>query len=171
MYLMVANTVTETFTWFEKEIRELREDPRINLIVHCSVSAANSKVPSIAPGPEDSDLSGTSTVAPTPRRSLQLTEKLEISPTTSGSSAPRDPEKGGAWLSTSPSLCMLELQLGRPKVTAIVKRAVAEVGVDDRVAVGVCGPASLHHDTRDAVAACITAEGPSVTMHSETFGW
>lgn len=45
------------------------------------------------------------------------------------------------------------------------------VGVDDRVAVGACGPAGLLHDTRDAVAACVVAEGPSITMHSETFGW
>lgn len=86
----------------------------------------------------------------------------------------RDPEKGasGPWVaSTSPSLYSLDIQLGRPSVPNLVRRAVNEVRVDGSVAVGVCGPASLLHVTRDAVAECIAKDGPSVTMHSETFGW
>lgn len=169
MCSIVANTSAETLTWFEKEIRELREDPRINLFVHCSVSAANSTVPSLcSSSPEDSDISVNRSVAPTPPRSLQSAEKVGSSPPTSAS---LDPEKGGNWISKTASLYSLEFQLGRPSVPTLIKRAVAEVGVNDRVAVGVCGPVSLLHDTRDAVAACITADGPSVTMHSETFGW
>ncbi|KAA6414090.1 MAG: hypothetical protein FRX48_02452 [Lasallia pustulata] len=161
---------TETLTWFEKELRQLRDDPRINLIIHTSVSAATSIVPSIDPALSNSDISATSTVAPSHARSLHLLDKADISP----AMPQRDPEKGasGPWVaSTSPSLYSLDIQLGRPSVPNLVRRAVNEVRVDGSVAVGVCGPASLLHVTRDAVAECIAKDGPSVTMHSETFGW
>jgi hypothetical protein len=48
---------------------------------------------------------------------------------------------------------------------------VRSVGKDQRVLVACCGPDRMMRDIRNAVAQCLTAEGPSITLHCESFSW
>ncbi|KAI1126535.1 ferric reductase transmembrane component 5 [Nemania abortiva] len=52
-----------------------------------------------------------------------------------------------------------------------VVEAVRPVGKDQRVLVACCGPERMAKDVRDAVAQCMTAEGPSITLLCESFSW
>ena len=70
-----------------------------------------------------------------------------------------------------PSALPLDVQSGRPNVASIVKEVVNGASQHDRVFVVACGPSSLMHAARQAAAACISASGPSVNLHTEQFGW
>ncbi|KAJ8123329.1 hypothetical protein O1611_g9620 [Lasiodiplodia mahajangana] len=53
----------------------------------------------------------------------------------------------------------------------IVLEAVRLAGKDQRVLVACCGPNRMASDVRNAVAQCMTAEAPSITLLSESFSW
>ncbi|KAI0867422.1 ferric reductase transmembrane component 5 [Hypoxylon argillaceum] len=49
--------------------------------------------------------------------------------------------------------------------------ALRPVGKDQRVLVACCGPERMAKGVRNAVAQCMTAGGPSITLHCESFSW
>ena len=59
----------------------------------------------------------------------------------------------------------------RPDVAALVRAAVHETPANKRVLVLGCGPGGLMTEVRNTAAACIQAEGPSLELHFEHFGW
>ncbi len=67
----------------------------------------------------------------------------------------------------SPSI----LRSGRPDVEAQIREAIQSTPKDKRVLVAACGPSSLMKSVRNTTAACISADGPSIELHLEQFGW
>lgn len=69
----------------------------------------------------------------------------------------------------------LELALpiidGRPDVGSLVRTEIEAVPSHGSVLVMGCGPAGLMTDLRNTTAGCIRAEGPTVELHCEQFGW
>ncbi|KAK2596642.1 hypothetical protein QQS21_006263 [Conoideocrella luteorostrata] len=59
----------------------------------------------------------------------------------------------------------------RPDVATIIREAIGDTSVDERVLVTGCGPAKLMHLMRETTTDCIQAEGPSIELHCEQFGW
>ncbi|KAJ8121258.1 hypothetical protein ONZ43_g2247 [Nemania bipapillata] len=89
---------------------------------------------------------------------LPCKEKDSVKMTTTAAS---DTTRG-----SSPALKHQKLNLEE-----IIMDAIQSVGKDQRVLVACCGPDRMSKDVRNAVAQCLTAEGPSITLHCESFSW
>ena len=63
------------------------------------------------------------------------------------------------------------LLAGRPDVAAQIRDAVRTTPKDKRILVAACGPNALMTVVRNTTASCIEADGPSIEMHLEQFGW
>ncbi len=150
---------TETIAWFQKELSELRSDPRVNVIVHSTrPSYVNTNVP---PSP-------TSHTGPTDdEKRLHLTNSTTLTQThTHIGDLEKEPTQH-AWDSTS-SLSAIP---GRPDVQRLITEAVSKASPEERVVIAACGPDGLMFDVRRTAANCIRVNGPSVELHCEQFGW
>lgn len=60
---------------------------------------------------------------------------------------------------------------GRPDVGTLIREAVEGTPRNQRVLVASCGPQSLMTVVRDTTASLVRADGPTVELHCEQFGW
>lgn len=74
-------------------------------------------------------------------------------------------------VSSGTSISSLDIQSGRPDLSAIIGVVVKNASRDEAVIVAACGPRSMIGDTRNSVARIVGINGPSVTLHVEEFGW
>jgi hypothetical protein len=65
----------------------------------------------------------------------------------------------------------MRLYLYTPDVHAMIRRIASECEASQRILVAACGPAGLSDDVKDAVKKCTKADGPSLDLHLEAFGW
>ncbi|KAK6438723.1 hypothetical protein LTR95_005066 [Oleoguttula sp. CCFEE 5521] len=79
----------------------------------------------------------------------------------------RDVEKTAA--PTSPQSSSIDIQTGRPDVSAIVKAVVESSEPADRLLVAACGPSGLILATEEATRSWYSSRGASVQLHVETF--
>ncbi|TRX90508.1 hypothetical protein FHL15_008677 [Xylaria flabelliformis] len=52
-----------------------------------------------------------------------------------------------------------------------IPEAIRSVGNDKRVLIASCGPGGMTKVVRNIVAQCIATDGPSITLHCESFAW
>ncbi|KAI1734937.1 ferric reductase transmembrane component 5 [Xylaria scruposa] len=52
-----------------------------------------------------------------------------------------------------------------------ILEAIQSVENDKRVLIASCGPGGMTKVVRDIVAQCMTTDGPSITLHCESFAW
>jgi hypothetical protein len=83
-------------------------------------------------------------------------------------SADGDIEKQPEKVLTRPSL---DLKSGRPDLPSMITTLVRRAGKEERISVSACGPESMMLAVREVVAECITADGPSMELHIEQFGF
>jgi hypothetical protein len=60
---------------------------------------------------------------------------------------------------------------GRPVVENVICQAVAKARDSERIVIAACGPHGLMEAVRKATADVIRADGPSIEVHCEDFGW
>lgn len=60
---------------------------------------------------------------------------------------------------------------GRPHITQFINQTVEKADINDRIIVTACGPDSLMQTARKTVAGCIKADGPSLELYCEQFGF
>lgn len=65
----------------------------------------------------------------------------------------------------------VQLQSGRPDVSAMITNVVEKAEGNDKIIVAACGPDSLMQAARRSVANNIKVKGPSMEYHAEQFGW
>ncbi|KAI0407718.1 ferric reductase NAD binding domain-containing protein [Xylaria palmicola] len=65
----------------------------------------------------------------------------------------------------------LPLVYGRPDIEALVRSAILPLSKEKSVLIAVCGPSGLVDSVRNTTASCVRADGPSVELHCEQFGW
>ncbi|KAI1753038.1 ferric reductase NAD binding domain-containing protein [Xylaria castorea] len=63
------------------------------------------------------------------------------------------------------------LKYEKPNLEEVILEAVKSVDNDQRVLVASCGPDRMTKDVRNIVAQSMTADGPSITLHCESFAW
>ncbi|CZR52291.1 related to ferric-chelate reductase [Phialocephala subalpina] len=146
---------TEMLAWFSPHLAELSSSPRVNMRIHVTHHSYSPSSPSIS-GPDE--------ISSTPPEYMQDPEKDLPSP--SSPQSMHDPEK------ILPSLTReLHTLDGRPNIPALVRNTVVDAEKGDRLAVVACGPGGMMLDVRKAVADNLRAEGPSLELWSEHFGW
>ncbi|KAK6333709.1 hypothetical protein TWF730_003892 [Orbilia blumenaviensis] len=170
--------------WFEKELEELQNCPIVNLRIFVTR--------------QPSDLINTHPESPTNATAEDLQGSLPVQDSTD-SGLSYDEKPGGPSIANSTDLLtipekVLELAIdtkvrqvtrvgsdgslgrdifeyGRPEMDMIVQDAVRNATQNDLVAVGACGPTELMRCARNATASAIRANGPSISLHCEQFGW
>ncbi|KAI9642150.1 hypothetical protein NHQ30_008952 [Ciborinia camelliae] len=145
----------DSISWFGPELQELCSFPDVILRLYCTRNAA------------DKTFNGV------PSLSESLSEKLPSSVDEENEDKSRDigdPEKVATHNAIrSIGERQLVMHSGRPDIPTLIHRGVESCDISQRVAIAACGPSSLMHDTRLAVAKSIKVNGPSVELFSEEF--
>ncbi|KAL3420053.1 ferric reductase like transmembrane component [Phlyctema vagabunda] len=162
----------ESISWHEKELAQLQSSPLINLILHASRI-----------GIDDSPSEPTSPISPTDSEKSNAETALSNASTVVSASSEKqhlpslDVEKYPAIQAHELSARSRTWRIlpGRPDVKYLIEHAVADATKDGsrRVAIVACGPEALMRTVRRTTADCITVSGtgPSISLHSEQFGW
>jgi hypothetical protein len=134
--------VTDYLTWFDHELAELQNSPRVNLKIHVTsqkISKEDISSPSPVPSPDEEAEKG---LVRSPRPAASRTSSLRNA-----------------------------VELGRPDIDAIVKQTVDNAPRDSRVLVAASGPSSLLTNSRLAVKERMSSQSASVDLHLEEFDW
>lgn len=137
-----ADCGLDSFSWFAKELKELRRTSFVNLIIHVT---------------RDDIIS----------ENASSFETLQANELENGlSSVSGDVEKGHD--EDSKDACHIpDFRKGRPDIEQLVTDCLSRCSVEDRVGVGACGPSDLLESTRKAVSRKEYDNGPSIIFHSE----
>ncbi|GAB7347554.1 hypothetical protein MBLNU459_g4444t2 [Dothideomycetes sp. NU459] len=96
--------------------------------------------------------------------------KTSASASTSGEISPVENKLGSQ--SASSSCRGIEIQRGRPDVTAVILGAAQEAAASSsRLAVLVCGPAAMADEARAAVSTALRQGVSSIAYFEEAYGW
>ncbi|KZZ91122.1 Ferric reductase, NAD binding protein [Moelleriella libera RCEF 2490] len=162
--------------WFENHFKSLTNDPRFSLQIF--VTRSNRAV--MLNASHDASFSE--------KKNAVETSQLFIDG--SGAEAAH-PSSSGAWIDLEKSrpsssdddsifpevserpahFYGIPIQYGRPDVPALIRDAVSQTSSHERVLVSGCGPDKLMNQMRDTTVDCILADGPSIELHCEQFGW
>lgn len=145
--------------WFSLQLKELAASPLVNLRLYSTCSSS----PSI------------NTTTP-PSRPDSFQEK--IGPRTPIDSPTSTKNSGEVYnVAKQPNFPIystnlaVQLQSGRPDISATISDIFERSEANDRVIVAACGPDSLMQAARRSVANNIKVKGPSMEYHAEQFGW
>ncbi len=131
-------------TWFEDDLIELQNSPKVNLKIHITANKVTKEeistpLPIQSADEEDQEKELGSITRPNPSRRNSLRNAIE---------------------------------LGRPDIDILVRQiAQHDTPRDGRVLVVASGPSTLLSNTRTAVKACMSSQSASIHMHLEEFNW
>jgi len=146
--------------WFQTELSKLRQSALINVTIH--VTSQNVRV-------QRTEHQGADLTIDNPLKNEGEKEMSNTGPTALSSD---NLEKGiDAAVSMSASTTSLDLQPGRPDIQAIISQVIRSASADEAIIVAACGPKKMMVDARNAVAGLTRINGPSITIHTEQFGW
>lgn len=147
--------------WYTTELEVLESSPLVTLHIYatCRTSSAPTSGSSICTLPS-TEKSSPLSIDDTPAETVASpsdSENYDIE---------KHPET--EFQSPRPSTV---IKSGRPHVAQFITEMVGKADANDRITIATCGPDSLMHATRKAVAGCIKADGPSLELHCEQFGF
>jgi hypothetical protein len=148
----------EVKEWFAKELSELKFSPIVTVALYITRSASTTYTTSDQGNRE-------MIISQSPSLYRRDPEKADIEKS--------DPEKHATIYSKpSPTLeSNITEVIGRPDIDVKVGNIVAGMGAHERAIVAACGPAGLMAKTRRVVAALVSTQDKSLTLHCERFGW
>jgi hypothetical protein len=173
----------EIFEWFSKELKELKESPRVNVILHSTRmnfdrSPPSPVLPAMSPIiPEDkSEVANHTPIGDEKHHAIH--PSISHSPLSTSNSRfdnfPHEVEKHSTSMTNTThewDSTLHGVLPRRPDIETLIKNVVGSAGDDERIAIAACGPDSLMWEVRRTATNAIKVQGPSIELHCEQFGW